>query len=249
MSGGERHALVTGASKGIGAAICRRLRGDGYEVHALARDAAALEALAAECGVRPVVADVRDGAAIEKALAGVPLDVLVSNAGLVTSVRPLHEQSAAEIEDMVAVNLTAPLQLLRWALPGMIARGRGHVVTVTSTAAHHVFAGTAAYGGAKAGLSQAGSAIRYDLAGSGVRLTEIAPGRVETDIYLGAFAGERERLKKTLYDAVRALKPDDVAAAVALVLALPEHADVSVMELTPTDQATGGHVIRSPDAG
>ncbi|GGE05908.1 short-chain dehydrogenase [Aureimonas endophytica] len=245
---GKGRALVTGASKGIGAAICRRLRAEGYEVYGLARGRPALEALAEDCGLRPLVADVRDHQAIGAALGDRGVDVLVNNAGLVTSLRPLQAQSAAEIEAMVTVNLLAPLLLLRLLLPGMVARGRGHVVNVTSTAAHHVFAATAAYGAAKAGLSRAGSVLRYDLAGTGVRLTEIAPGRVETDVYLQAFAGDGEALRRTLYADERPLQPADVAEAVALALALPDHVDVAMMELSPTDQATGGHVIRRPNA-
>ncbi|MDQ0467921.1 SDR family oxidoreductase [Labrys wisconsinensis] len=241
-----RTALVTGASRGIGAALCRRLAGLGLTVHALARSREGLEALAADAAIRPLVADVTDIAAVEAALAGAEIDVLVNNAGAVASVRPLYEQTAQEIAETVAVNLTAPLQLMRLLVPGMVARRRGHVVNITTTAARHVFAGTSAYGGAKAGLAQAGRVLRYDLAGSNVRLTEVAPGRVETEIYLRAFGGDRGRLQGTLYSDVRALQPEDVAEAVAAVLTLPEHVDVAEIEVSPTDQATGGHVYGKP---
>jgi NADP-dependent 3-hydroxy acid dehydrogenase YdfG len=215
-------------------------------VYGVARDADALARLSADCGIIPVVADVRDTARIAEALSGAAIDVLVNNAGMVSSVRPLDQQDSDEISETIAVNLIAPLHLMHLLVPGMMARGHGHIVNITSTAAHHVFTGTAAYGAAKAGLSHAGSVMRYDLAGSGVRLTEIAPGRVETDIYLKAFGGEQDRLKQTLYTGVRALTPIDVADAVVLALSLPEHVDVSIMELTPTDQAPGGHVMRPP---
>ena len=90
---------------------------------------------------------------------------------------------------------------------------------------------------------QAGRVTQYDLAGTGVRLTEIAPGRVETEIYLKAFGNDRHRLQESLYAGVRALTPEDVAEAVVMALQLPDHADASLIELSPTDQATGGHIF------
>lgn len=236
-----RTALVTGASRGIGAAIVRRLRAMGLEVHALARDEARLNALADETGAIPLVGDVTDPGTLSK-ITALPVDVLVNNAGLVAAVAKFHELAPDAIDRMIEVNLRAPLRVIRAVLPGMVERARGHVVNIGSTAGSYVFAGTAPYGAAKAGLSAAGRVIRYDLVGTGVRLTEVSPGRVETDIYLEAFAGDRAALGK-LYDKVRSLSPDDVAAAVATAIALPEQVDVSFLEIVPTDQATGGHAI------
>lgn len=248
---GFRTALVTGASRGIGAAIARALVAEGLTVHALARSGDALAALAAELGHRlaPLVADVRDHDAIGRALNGVEIDVLVNNAGGLETVRPLHEQSAEETAETIALNLTAPLQLIRMVLPGMIARGRGHVFNLTSTAAGAVFPGTASYGAAKAGLSQAGRILRYDLAGTGVRLTEIAPGRVETEIYLRAFGGDRERLAERMYAHQRPLRPEDIAATLLAALRLPAHVDLAEIVVAPTDQAAGGHVYAPPPKG
>ncbi|MFB2552869.1 SDR family oxidoreductase [Ensifer soli] len=235
-------ALVTGASRGIGAAICRALAGAGVTVYALARTAPALEALAADCGVVPVVADVRDTAAILAGLNGAPVDILVNNAGGLATVKPLHEQTPEEVAETIALNLTAPLTLIRALLPGMIARRRGHVFNITSTAAHNVFPQTTAYGAAKAGLSQAGKVLRYDLAGSNVRLTELIPGRVQTDFYLQAFAGDAAALTAKMYAAQRALQPADIADALMAALVLPAHVDLAQIDISPTDQAPGGHV-------
>lgn len=239
-----RTALVTGASRGIGAGVAAALIAEGLTVHALARDEAALAELAARLGprLRPLVADVRATEAIAERLGDTPVDVIVNNAGGLATVRPLHEQTAEETAEVIALNLTAPLQLIRLFLPGMIARRQGHVFNLTSTAAHAVFPGTTTYGAAKAGLSQAGRILRYDLAGTGVRVTEIAPGRVETDFYLSAFSGNRGDLRERMYARQRPLAPDDVAAVLVAALRLPSHVDVCELTVAPTDQAVGGHV-------
>ena len=242
-----RSALVTGASRGIGAAIARRLRKLDLEVYALGRAAALLHALAKETGCIALVADVTDTDAVLRGVAGVEIDVLVNNAGAVPAVAPLHQQSAAQIDAAIDVNLRAPMHLMRALLPGMEARGHGHVVNIGSTAGGAVFAGTAPYAAAKAGLAAAGRVARYDLAGSSVRLTDIHLGRVQTEVYLGAYGGDAERLHDAMYARHRALLPDDVGEVVALALMLPERADISVLELSPTDQATGGHVY--PERG
>ena len=239
-----RTALVTGASKGIGAAIVESLVMEGLTVHALARNHDALQVLQARLGpsVKPLVADVRDIEAIASALGSTEIDVLVNNAGGLATVRPLHEQSAEETAEVVALNLTAPLQLIRLLLPGMIARKRGHIFNLTSTAASAVFPCTTAYGAAKAGLSQAGRILRFDLAGTGVRLTEIAPGRVKTDFYLKAFDGDREGLRKRMYSEQRPLGPADIAAVLVAALRMPDHVDIAELTVAPSEQAAGGQV-------
>lgn len=238
-----RTAVVTGASKGIGAGIVEALVGEGLTVYGVARNPDALEALRERLGKSfvPVVADVRDYAAIARGTEGVAIDVLVNNAGGLSTVRPLFEQTAEETAEVIELNLTAPLQMMRMLLPGMIERKRGHIFNLTSTAASSVFTGTATYGAAKAGLSQAGRVLRYDLAGSGVRLTEIAPGRVETEFYLKAFDGDRDGLKEKMYVHQRPLSPSNIAAVLLAALKLPDHVDVTEMIVAPTEQASGGH--------
>lgn len=244
-----RTALVTGASRGIGAEIARKLAGAGLQVLALARPSAALHDLAAVPGITPLAADVTDIATLARLLDGHEIDVLVNNAGAVGSVSPLPEQSLAETAEVIALNLTAPLQLMQLLLPGMAARRRGHVVSLTSAVAHAVFAGTTTYAATKAALSMAHQVLRYDMAGSNLRFTEIVPGRVETDFYLNAFGQDADRLRDTLYSRQRALHPADIAAAVLTAIAMPPHADISRIEIMPTDQAAGGHIYpdRRPD--
>ncbi|PKP85798.1 MAG: short-chain dehydrogenase [Alphaproteobacteria bacterium HGW-Alphaproteobacteria-2] len=246
---GYRSALVTGASRGIGAAVARRLLAGGLTVYGVARSAEALAGVAAELGERfiPCPADVRDTDAILAGLGGAEIDVLVNNAGGLASVRPLVEQTAEETAETIALNLTAPLQLMRRLLPGMVARRRGHVFNLTSTAGRSVLPGTTAYAAAKAGLSQACHVLRYDLAGAGVRITELAPARVETDFYLSAFAGDREALRQKLYTTQRALSPEDIAQTIWAALSLPPHADLSEIVITSTDQAAGGQMFAARD--
>jgi len=244
---GYRTALVTGASRGIGAEIARSLAAEGMQVLALARSADALADLASLPGIRPVVADVTDIGAVAAALAGHEVDVLVNNAGAVGSVAPLHHQTLAETAQVIALNLTAPLQLMQLLLPGMEARGRGHVISLTSAVAQAVFPGTATYAASKAALAMAHQVLRHDLAGRNIRFTEIVPGRVETAFYLSAFGQDAEKLRDTLYARQRALHPQDVAQAILSALTMADRACLSRIELMPTDQAVGGHVF--PERG
>lgn len=235
-----RTALVTGASRGIGAAICRRLASLGLAVHALARDAVALNALCDEIRANAHAVDVTDRARVAAIIEGIDVDVLVNNAGYVAAVAPLQELSAEAVDKMIDVNLLAPLHLIRMVLPGMIRRGRGHVINIGSTSGTYVFPGMAPYASAKAGMSAASRVLRHDLVGTGLRLTELSPGRVKTDIYREALADDPEKLAN-MYRDVRTVHPDDVASALVCALAMPEHVDVSFLEIVPTDQAPGGY--------
>ena len=239
-----RTAFVTGASRGIGAAICRTLGALGLKVHALARSADALTSLQAETGAIPHVGDVTDLPFLSDLLPDLQVDVLVNNAGYISAVAPITKIGAEAIDRMIAVNLTAPLQLMRLVLPGMIERGHGHVINIGSIAGSFVFPGTAPYAAAKAGMTAAARVVRHDLVGTGVRLTEISPGRVATDIYLEAFSGDLEKLSAMYRDA-RTLQPADIAAAVAAAITMPEQVDVSFLEIVPTDQAPGGYAYAS----
>jgi 3-hydroxy acid dehydrogenase/malonic semialdehyde reductase len=229
--------LVTGASSGIGKAIATRLAAEGHAVLALARNAEALARLAAETGAEPLVADLADAAAIDRALDRRAVDVLVNNAGLLSTKGAFQDIPPEAIAAHVAVNVTGPLHLTRLVLPGMIGRGRGHVVFVTSIAARVPHPDIALYAATKACLAHFSDSLRCDLLGTGVRVTDIAPGRVQTDLYRDALDDQGRR---ALYEGFRSLSPDDIAAAVAGVLALPDHVDVSRIEINPTEQAAGG---------
>lgn len=248
-----RTALVTGASRGIGAAIVAALRAEGLEVYAVARSVEALAALAAETDCRPLPLDVTDTAALEAAIGALELDVLVVNAGGVSAVKPLHEMGRHELDAMLDLNVKAAFHTVRVALPGMVARRRGHLFLVSSISAHHPYPAMAVYTASKAAVSMLAQNLRLDLVGTGIRVTELNPGRVETDIYLDAMGGDRAAVHERLYRGFRSIRPSEVARVVVDALRLPPHVDLARIDLVPTDQAFGGvalaHLAHEDDQG
>lgn len=231
-------ALVTGASAGIGAATVRRLAADGWAVHALARRADRLQALEAETGATAHSVDVTDLAAMERVLAEVQPDALVLNAGIGAGIESLEGASGGDIDRTISTNVTALLQTLRLALPGMRARHRGHLVLIGSVAGLYPTR-SAIYGASKGAVHLMTWNLRLELRGSGIRVTEICPGRVATEFYDAAIADteRREALKQT---GIRELEPDDIAGAIAYALSAPPHVNVSTIEIQPVEQAFGG---------
>ena len=231
-------ALVTGASSGIGAAVVRALAAAGWEVHALARRADRLEALAGETGCTPHTVDVRDGLVLERLVAGLAPDVLVNNAGLGMGMAGLVSASAADVAQTIETNVTAVLELCRLVLPGMIARRRGHLVSIGSVAGLYP-AMSAIYGATKGAVRLLGQNLRLELRGTGVRVTEICPGRVATEFYDASIPDPetRDRLKRT---GIRELSPDDIANAILYAVSAPAHVNVSTIELQPVEQSFGG---------
>lgn len=243
-----RTALVTGASGGIGEAIVRALRADGAEVVALARREDRLRALADECGCRYAVVDVRDRAALEAVVTELRPDILVNNAGTGHGIAGLGVTDTDDIAVAVETNVAAPLHAIRAALPGMRERGAGHIVNIGSIAGLHVLI-SAVYGATKAAVHLMTQNLRVELAGSGIRVTEIAPGRVTSEFYASAnlAADTAARMGTT---AIAELAPADIADAVRYAIAAPAHVNISLIELLPTEQAVGGvnMVPRAPVA-
>lgn len=252
-----RTVFVTGASSGFGAAVVRRFAADGDRVVAAARRLDRLEALAGELGPRvvPVELDVRDRGAVEAAVAGLPaevaeVDVLVNDAGLALGLAPAQEADPDEWEQMVATNCSGLLFCTRALLPGMVARGWGHVVNMGSIAGTYPYPGGNVYGATKAFVHQLSRNLRSDLHGTGVRVTCIEPGLSGgTEFSEVRFGGDEERVRATYAD-VEPLTADDVAEAVRWAVAQPPHVNVNLIELMPVAQSAAAlQVARTPGAG
>ena len=226
-------AVVTGATSGIGRAIALALHSEGHEVIALGRNRAALAELVA-LGLRGVAVDVTDTAALEAALAGLAPDVLINNAGMMPPLGNFCDAEAADIDQALAINFGAVLKLTRVLAPGMRARGRGHIFFTGSTAGHAPFANLAVYCATKAAVGGFAQALRLDMAPYGVRVTEIVAGRVETGLYTDLLSPEA---RAAMYAGNSAVQPQDVAAMVLAVLALPQSVDVARFDILPTHQA------------
>ena len=232
-------ALVTGASSGIGAATVRRLRAEGLEVHAMARDADRLAELAKATGCVPHALDVRCTAEIAKLADSIEVDVLVNNAGQ-SRQGDVLSNSADDVDQLIDVNLRAILHLTRLFVPGMIRRNRGHIVTITSIAGHYAFpGGNTVYHATKAGVHSLSQQLRVHLYGSRVRVTEISPARVETEVF-ARLLGDPEEAHKRYYDGYEALQPEDIAESIAFAVGSPARMNVSFMEVLPTLQVVGG---------
>lgn len=239
-------ALVTGGSRGIGEAVVRSLCTRGMDVHVLALDDADLQRVAGETGARAIGCDVTDVAALEAALGGLAVDVVVNNAGVLPALEPFAEHSAQVVDLLVDVNLRSALHVTRIVLPGMLARDRGHIFFMGSIAGKHPTASSAAYAGTKAALHAFAEGLRCDLLGANVRVTVLQPGRVQTRLYEQAF-GDQAVADAALYDAFHAVQPVDIAQVIETALDLPPHVDLTTIEVLPTMQVFGGSSIaRTP---
>ena len=233
-----RTALVTGASAGIGAAIVESFVANGLTVHAVSRNGARLHELAARTGCIPHVLDITDTAAIEALLAPLNIDVLVNNAG-VSRAGDIATMDGFGIDEQVDVNLKAALHLIRLTLPGMMARDCGHVVNITSIAGLYNFSGNTVYHATKAAMHMVSQQTRVAAYGRRVRVTEIVPGRAETEIF-GKVIGDMQAAQRQFYDGFESLKVEDVAGAVAYAIGTPGHVNIGQIEIMPTFQVPGG---------
>jgi NADP-dependent 3-hydroxy acid dehydrogenase YdfG len=241
-----RTALVTGATSGIGRATVARLRDLGLEVYAVGRNEQALFELAQQTGARTIRADVRDTAEIVRQAEGIEIDILVNNAGILSTRASFSEIEPCEIDAMIDTNLKAPMHLTRAFLPGMVRRRKGHLVYIGSSGGKSAYSNMAAYGPSKAGLSLFCDNLRCDLLGTSVRVTEVVPGRVQTDLYRTAMVGSQARV--LLYDGYRSIQPEHIASIIAHTIELPVFVDVSRVEVFPTDQASGGGTMVKHEA-
>jgi NADP-dependent 3-hydroxy acid dehydrogenase YdfG len=244
----QRVAVITGASAGIGEATARTLAAQGFHVVAVARRADRINALAAEINGTAIAADVTDGAAVDALAAALPrVDVLVNNAGGAKGLEPVADADLENWRWMWETNVLGTLRVTRALLPKLIDSGDGLIVTVTSIAAMEVYDGGSGYTAAKHAQGALHRTLRGELLGKPVRLTEIAPGAVETEFSLVRFEGDQQRAD-AVYRGITPLTAGDVAEVIGFVASRPSHVNLDQIVIRPRDQASAGRFNRR-DAG
>jgi len=240
----SRVAVVTGASSGIGAATATTLAAQGYHVVAVARRADRIQRLADEIGGTAVSADITDDDAVNALSARLDrVDVLVNNAGGAKGLTPVAEADLDDWRWMWETNVMGTLRVTRALLGKLIASGDGLIVTVTSIAALEVYDGGAGYTAAKHAQAAMHRTLRGELLGKPVRLTEIAPGAVQTEFSLVRFGGDATRAD-TVYAGITPLEAKDVAEVIGFVASRPSHVNLDQIILRPRDQASASRFSR-----
>lgn len=242
-----RTILITGASAGIGEAIAHAFKGEGIKLILTARRIDKLAEVARACApaqVHIAALDMRDADAIASFITDLPpafrdIDILVNNAGLALG---LDSAAGASLEDwntMIDTNIRGLITMTRAVLPGMQARGRGHIINISSIAGTYPYAGASVYGATKAFVTYFSLAMRADLLGSPVRVSNIEPGMVETDFSRVRFKGNEDRAGQ-VYAGTQPLTAEDIAACVKFAADAPAHVNINRIEVMPTMQAPGG---------
>jgi NADP-dependent 3-hydroxy acid dehydrogenase YdfG len=239
-----RVAVVTGASSGIGAATARVLAACGYTVVLGARRLERLEELAGEIGAEAIELDVTDSDSVTRFVARVETcDVLVNNAGGALGLDPLSDADEEHWRWMYEANVLGTMRMTRALLPKLVASGDGHIVAVTSIAAFETYRGGAGYTAAKHAQRAAVRTLRLELLGEPVRITEVAPGMVETEFSLVRLGGD-EAAAARVYEGMEPLRAEDVAECIGWAVSRPPHVNVDEIVLRPRDQATATEVHR-----
>ena len=239
----QRVAVVTGASAGIGEATAKILAAQGFHVVAVARRADRINALAAEIAGTAIVADVTDGAAVDALAAQLTrVDVLVNNAGGAKGLEPVADADLEHWRWMWETNVLGTLRVTRALLPKLIDSGDGLIVTITSIAAMEVYDGGAGYTAAKHAQGALHRTLRGELLGKPVRLTEIAPGAVETEFSLVRFGGDQQRAD-SVYAGMTPLVAADIAEVIGFVASRPSHVNIDQIVIRPRDQATASRRV------
>ncbi len=248
----DKTVLITGASSGIGRACAVAFAEAGARLIVSARRVERLEELAQQLrtDVHVLPLDVGDRVAVADAVASLPpdfaaVDVLVNNAGFAEGgLAPLHEGDPETWERMLDTNVLGVLALTRAVVPGMVERGRGHVINIGSIAGRDTYPGGAVYCATKAAVDRITRGLRHDLLGTGVRVSTVDPGMVETEFSIVRFGGDRERAA-AVYRGMTPLTPEDVAETVVWVADRPAHVQVSEVVILATDQSSATRVARS----
>lgn len=239
--------FITGSSAGIGAATALAFAAEGARLLLAARRAGKLSEVASKslergaAAVHSVDLDVRDRRAVQQAVDDLPaewaeIEILVNNAGLSRGLDKLYMGKIPDWEEMIDTNVKGLLYVTRAVVPGMVVRGRGHVINLGSTAGELVYPNGAVYCATKAAERSINDGLRQDVLGTPVRVTSVDPGMVETDFSLVRFHGDKERAEK-VYKGVKPLTPEDVAEVIVWAASRPAHVNIARVLLTPVQQA------------
>jgi len=239
--------LITGASSGIGAATALAFAAEGARLVLAARRLDKLAAVAQEAkekgaaGVHTIALDVRKRAAVAEAVAALPdewasIDILVNNAGLSRGLDKLYAGNIDDWEEMIDTNVKGLLYVTRAVVPGMVERGRGHILNLGSTAGELTYPGGAVYCATKAAERALNDGLRQDVLGTPIRVTTVDPGMVETEFSTVRFHGDTERAAN-VYKNITPLSPADVAEVIVWAAARPAHVNIARVLLTPVQQA------------
>ena len=243
----NRTILITGASSGFGLETAKRFATEGDRLVLVARREDKLRALVSELSAQvpchTVTLDVQNRDEVFEKLGSLPnefseIDVLVNNAGLALGLSPVQEGDVDDWERMIDTNIKGLIYVTRAVLPGMIKRGRGHVINIGSTAGSIPYPGGNVYGGTKAFVEQFTKNLHCDVHGTGVRVTNIAPGLAETEFSVVRFKGDTAAAKK-VYEGTQPLTAEDIAESVVWVTNQPAHVNVNLVEMMPTCQSWG----------
>ncbi len=243
----DKIVFITGASAGIGAATAMAFAAEGCKLLLAARRAGKLAEVALrarERGAQSVYSidlDVRDYRAVQTAIDELPeewaeIDILVNNAGLSRGLDKLYVGRIQDWEEMIDTNVKGLLYVTRAVVPGMVVRGRGHVINLGSTAGEMTYPNGAVYCATKAAERAINDGLRQDVLGTPVRVTSVDPGMVETDFSLVRFHGDAERAAK-VYKGVQPLTAEDVAETIVWAAGRPAHVNIARVLMTPVQQA------------
>jgi 3-hydroxy acid dehydrogenase / malonic semialdehyde reductase len=243
-------ALVTGASAGIGEATARKLAVAGYDLILAARRLERLQQLAGTLSVKShlIQLDVRDREAVNKAIAGLPerwqaIELLVNNAGLSRHLEKLHEGHTDGWDEMIDTNVKGLLYVSRAVIPGMVTRGKGHVINIGSIAGHEVYPNGNVYCASKFAVNAITKGMMMDLVDTPVRVSTVDPGMVETEFSKVRFYGDDERAKK-VYQGLKPLSGDDIAETIVWIASRPEHVNIAQVVIMPKAQASAMITVR-----
>ncbi len=239
--------LITGATSGIGEACARKFAGDGRRLILNGRNTAKLEALKHELEekgseVLALPFDVRDRKAMQNAVNSLAdgwenIDVLINNAGLSLGDEKEYEGSLEEWDAVIDTNIRALLGMTRMVVPGMVERGRGHIVNIGSIAGDTPYGGGGVYCASKAAVKALSDSLRIDLVDTPLRVTNVKPGKVETNFSVTRYHGDKAKAD-AVYEGYEPLHGEDIAEVVYFAVSAPEHVQIAEVLVMPTAQAT-----------